>query len=265
MNNPYAVLDVAQDASSVEIKRAFRKLAMRWHPDRNPDDPDAEQRFKEVSAAYELLSDPAQRAELGTLDARAMRGELPEEFIEEVASAIERAQIWIERVVLPHYASSYRGRGAEMAARLVHDVDGLVDASKSAPPIPLLARWRAYRLTRGWEVTMQPIPSASLSLLRRGRTFEIQIVPFALWHAGIREGAEIDLAVMQVLLARYAQLVAMGRYVPDGRPAEEAIAAASALDQAHIQARLRRGLSYGLFLAFAAFLLYAGATNWRSC
>ncbi len=57
----YEVLGVARDASEEDIRRAYRKLARQHHPDVNPDDPEAEARFKEVSAAYEVLSDPKKR------------------------------------------------------------------------------------------------------------------------------------------------------------------------------------------------------------
>lgn len=58
----YEVLDVERGASQEEIKRAYRKLAMENHPDRNPDDPAAEERFKEATEAYEILRDPETRA-----------------------------------------------------------------------------------------------------------------------------------------------------------------------------------------------------------
>jgi molecular chaperone DnaJ len=57
----YAALGVAEDASQDEIKRAFRKLAKTYHPDRNRDDRAAEKRFKEVNEAYETLGDPDRR------------------------------------------------------------------------------------------------------------------------------------------------------------------------------------------------------------
>ncbi|HEU4538475.1 MAG TPA: DnaJ domain-containing protein, partial [Polyangiaceae bacterium] len=62
MRNPYEVLGVQRDASPDDLKAAFRRLAARHHPDRNPGDADAQQRFKEVNAAYQLLSDPQKRA-----------------------------------------------------------------------------------------------------------------------------------------------------------------------------------------------------------
>ncbi len=58
----YEVLGVARGAPLAEIKRAYRRLAMQWHPDKNPDDPDSEDRFKEINEAYAVLSEPERRA-----------------------------------------------------------------------------------------------------------------------------------------------------------------------------------------------------------
>lgn len=58
----YEVLGVNRDASEEEIKKAFKKLAMKFHPDRNPDNPKAEESFKEAKEAYEMLSDDHKRA-----------------------------------------------------------------------------------------------------------------------------------------------------------------------------------------------------------
>src|SRR3972149_10909463 len=57
----YEVLGINRDASEEEIKRSYRKLAMKWHPDRNPDNPKAEEQFKEAKQAYEILSDAGKR------------------------------------------------------------------------------------------------------------------------------------------------------------------------------------------------------------
>ncbi|MBP7469246.1 MAG: molecular chaperone DnaJ [Thauera sp.] len=58
----YEVLGVNRDAGDDEIKKAYRKLAMKHHPDRNPDNKDAEEKFKEAKEAYEMLSDPQKKA-----------------------------------------------------------------------------------------------------------------------------------------------------------------------------------------------------------
>ena len=62
----YEVLEVARGASQEEIKRSFRKLAMKYHPDRNPGDAAAERSFKELNEAYEVLSDPNKRDQYDT-------------------------------------------------------------------------------------------------------------------------------------------------------------------------------------------------------
>jgi molecular chaperone DnaJ len=58
----YDVLGVARNAGDDEVKRAYRKLAVKFHPDKNPDDPQAEEKFKELGEAYDVLIDPDKRA-----------------------------------------------------------------------------------------------------------------------------------------------------------------------------------------------------------
>ena len=63
MKDYYAILGVPKDATQEEIKRAYRELAKKYHPDKNRGDPKAEERFKEINEAYAVLSDPKKRAE----------------------------------------------------------------------------------------------------------------------------------------------------------------------------------------------------------
>ena len=72
MRDPYDVLGVPQDASQVDIKAAFRQLAQKHHPDKNPGDPGAEGRFKEISAAYEVLGNPERRQKYDTPKAQSI-------------------------------------------------------------------------------------------------------------------------------------------------------------------------------------------------
>jgi molecular chaperone DnaJ len=72
--SPYEVLGVAKTATDDEIKKAYRKLARAYHPDRNPDDASSEERFKEVQAAYDLLSDPEKRRAYDTFGNASGRG-----------------------------------------------------------------------------------------------------------------------------------------------------------------------------------------------
>ncbi|MBX3570181.1 MAG: J domain-containing protein [Rhizobiaceae bacterium] len=71
MRDPYEVLGVAKSATAKEIKSAYRKLAKKYHPDQNPDDPKAKERFNAATQAYDIVGDDAKRAsyERGEIDA----------------------------------------------------------------------------------------------------------------------------------------------------------------------------------------------------
>ena len=71
MRDPYTVLGVAKSASEADVKSAFRKLAKRYHPDRNKDDPTAKEKFAEVNNAYEIVGDKDKRGKFdrGEIDA----------------------------------------------------------------------------------------------------------------------------------------------------------------------------------------------------
>jgi curved DNA-binding protein len=65
----YKILGVDKGATEKDVKKAFRRLARQYHPDMNPDDPSAEERFKEINEAYEVISDPEKRAKYDQLGA----------------------------------------------------------------------------------------------------------------------------------------------------------------------------------------------------
>jgi DnaJ-class molecular chaperone len=78
MKDPYQTIGVARDAEQETIKKAFRKLAKKLHPDLNPGNKKVEQEFKEVNAAYDLLSDPQKRARFDRGEIDAAGAERPE-------------------------------------------------------------------------------------------------------------------------------------------------------------------------------------------
>ena len=65
----YKILGVPKDASEADIKKSYRKLARKYHPDQNPDDPTAERMFKDLSEAYAVLSDAEERQQYDAIRA----------------------------------------------------------------------------------------------------------------------------------------------------------------------------------------------------
>jgi molecular chaperone DnaJ len=85
----YEILGVSRDADQEEIKRAFRRLALQYHPDRNPNDPEADRKFREIAEAYEVLSDPEKRALYDRYGQAGLKGTPVPEFetIEDIFEA----------------------------------------------------------------------------------------------------------------------------------------------------------------------------------
>ena len=71
----YDILGVSKDASEGDIKRSYRKMAMKYHPDRNPGDSEAETKFKESAEAYSVLSDPRKRQQYNQFGQAGVEGQ----------------------------------------------------------------------------------------------------------------------------------------------------------------------------------------------
>lgn len=74
MTDYYDVLEISREATAAEIKKAYRKKAIKYHPDKNPGDPEAEKKFKEISEAYEVLSDENKRSIYDRYGKEALQG-----------------------------------------------------------------------------------------------------------------------------------------------------------------------------------------------
>ena len=98
----YEILTVERTASDGEIKSAYRKLALKYHPDRNPGDHDAEESFKECAEAYSILADPDKRAAYDRFGHAGVPGAEP---LPLQVSQVSWRGIWIA-VSLPAAASS---------------------------------------------------------------------------------------------------------------------------------------------------------------
>lgn len=70
----YEILGIGKSASQEEIKKAYRKLAIKYHPDKNPGDKEAEEKFKEISAAFEILKDEEKRQKYDQFGHEAFQG-----------------------------------------------------------------------------------------------------------------------------------------------------------------------------------------------
>ena len=129
--DPFAVLDLAPDASQRDIKKAYRRLAMAHHPDRNPGDPAAAKRFLQVKDAYELLSDPHRRAAWFGRSRRADGQGPDDDWLDSVTWMAEHAWRTARHEVLPRYVAAY-GLGAELVWAL-RQVFHAGDLAASAP------------------------------------------------------------------------------------------------------------------------------------
>ncbi len=134
----YKLLDLPRNATEADVKKAYRRLAMKFHPDRNPDDPDAEHRFKEAKEAYEVLTDAHKRAAYdqfghaglqsgrGGFSAGDAFGDIFGEMFGDIFSSGQRSR-------------SQVFRGADLRYELALDLEQAVFGTETTIRIPSLA------------------------------------------------------------------------------------------------------------------------------
>lgn len=183
--DPYQVLGIKRDAGADDIRRAYRTLARKLHPDLNPGDADAESRFKAVNAANDLLSDPEKRGRFdrGEIDAEGQeRGPPP-------GSGYGGGGTWREHAEGPQGAR-YRRRpsagGADFEAADFGDLFGdYFRQSEARANAPQRGRDAQYALTVGF---LDAVRGATNRLtLPDGRTLDVKIPP------GIESGTVLRL------------------------------------------------------------------------
>jgi DnaJ-class molecular chaperone len=121
VKDPYETLGVAPDASAEDIRKAYRRLAKKLHPDLNPGDKKAEESFKEVSGAYALLSDPDKRRQFDTGEIDASGSERPRQrFYKDFAAEAPAGHAYENRAGFADFAES-DDIFAELFRRQAHD------------------------------------------------------------------------------------------------------------------------------------------------
>ena len=129
MKDPYEVLGVPRTASQDEIKKAYRKLARRYHPDRNDGDKDAEERFKEVSAAHDILGDPEKRKQYDQLGSRMFAGGQGGAGFDPSAFSDLGDMFDLGDLFGGMFGGGAQGRGRDRRGRRGRDVEAVVNLS----------------------------------------------------------------------------------------------------------------------------------------
>ena len=165
----YEVLGVQRDASEADIKKAYRKLAMQYHPDRNPGDKEAENKFKETSEAYEVLSDSGKRKQYDQFGHDGLK-------------------------------STFGPGGFDFSSLLTGDVARVeVDLDRSYDQYRVCAGAKALRKAEWKDVTCKKTPSQYQRFLEAVRTGKSDVSDFA---NGVKVQAYLDASMASAARGR---------------------------------------------------------------
>ena len=198
----YKVLGVSKQATEKEIKQAYRKLARKYHPDVNPGDKDAEERFKEINEAHEVLTDPAKRKKYDRFGAdwqhHQQAGGQPggfnwEDYMAQAAGGRQRAGGPHVQYEYVDASDIFGGKGGSGFSDFFETLFGSMGGARSA------GTWQtAYQDTRPKrvqdheqkvEITLEEAFNGTTRLLQLdGRRLEVKIPP------GVRTGSKVRVA-----------------------------------------------------------------------
>ncbi len=192
----YKILGVEKSASEKEVKKAFRRLARQYHPDVNPDDPQAEERFKEINEAYEVLSDAEKRRKYDQLGADWQRwqqtGGRPGDFDWSRWTSGQPGERVYVRYGTPEDLEDLFG-GSSPFSDFFSQIFGGVGASPGGFETQLRSR-RGQDYEHGVEITLQEAYHGATRILQKdGQRFEVKIPPGAKTGTRVRmrgHGAE---------------------------------------------------------------------------
>ena len=194
LRNPYEVLGIPRTADADEIKSAYRKLALQYHPDRNPGDAEAENRFKEISEAYATLRDPASRARFDRFGSSRPEASRPDFSTVDWQTVFQEADIGVDWS---------RGGGVPRTGNAVFDVlfgamTGMMRTSGLLPgeDRTLLLEVNVREAREGTQrVVHVPGPSVCAKCGGRGVTDGGNVCPVCGGRAVLRSGSEVEVTV----------------------------------------------------------------------